>query len=368
VIPFLDLRTQYAAIRDEILEAVTAALDSGTYILGPEVAAFEEAFAALAGSRHVVGVNSGTAALQLALVAAGVRPGDEVVTVAHTFVASVAAILHIGATPVLVDIEPGFYTLDPARLDEAITARTKAVIPVHLYGQPADMDPIIEIARSRGLAVIEDAAQAHGAAYKGQACGSLGDAAAFSFYPGKNLGAYGEGGAVATSRDDLDARLRMLRDWGQVTKYDHRVVGYNARLESVQASVLRVKMRYIERWTAARRSVASRYAAAFDDLEHVVAPATHPDRAHVLHLYVVRVADRDGFMRFLAERGIGTSIHYPHPVHLLEGYRSLGYKAGDFPVSEQAAAEVVSLPMFPEMSDAMVDDVIAVVRDYDASR
>ncbi len=368
MIPFLDLRTQYGGIRHEILEAVTAAIDSGTYILGPEVAAFEEAFAPFAGSRHAVGVNSGTAALQLALVATGVGPGDEVVTVAHTFVASVAAILHVGAIPVLVDIEPGSYTLDPARLEAAITPRTKAVIPVHLYGQPADMDPILDIARSRGLAVIEDAAQAHGAAYKGQPCGGLGDAAAFSFYPGKNLGAYGEGGAVTTSRDDLDERLRMLRDWGQVTKYDHRIVGYNARLESVQASVLRVKMRYIEGWTAARRSIAARYASAFADLEHVLAPATHPDRRHVFHLYVVRVADRAGFMRFLADRGVGTSIHYPHPVHLLEGYRSLGYGPGDFPVSERTAAEVVSLPMYPEMSGEMVDTVIEVVRDYDAAR
>ena len=367
MIPFLDLKTQYRAIRSEILEAVTATLDSGTFVLGPEVAAFEEAFAPYAGSSHAVGVNSGTAALQLALVAAGIGPGDEVITVPHTFVATVAAILYLGARPVLVDVDPASYTLDPSCLEAAIGPRTKAIIPVHLYGQPADMDPIMEIARRRGLIVVEDAAQAHGAEYKGRRCGGIGDLAAFSFYPGKNLGAYGEGGAVTTNREDFARTLRMLRDWGQETKYEHKLLGYNARLESIQASVLRVKMRHIDRWTAARRSIAERYDAGFAGLRHVLPPAIDPDRRHVFHIYAVRVRDRQRFMTFLGGEGVGTAIHYPFPVHTLEGYRTLGYHAGDFPVAERVASEVVSLPMFPEMTDGMVDAVIAAVRKYDAS-
>jgi dTDP-4-amino-4,6-dideoxygalactose transaminase len=367
MIPFLDLKTQYQAIRSEILEAVTATLDSGTFVLGPEVAAFEEAFAPYAGASHVIGVNSGTAALQLALVVAGVGPGDEVITVPHTFVATVAAILYLGARPVLVDVDPASYTLDPRRLEAAIGARTKAIIPVHLYGQPADMDPIMEIARRRGLIVVEDAAQAHGAEYKGKRCGGIGDLAAFSFYPGKNLGAYGEGGAITTNREDFARTLRMLRDWGQEAKYQHTLLGYNARLESVQASVLRVKMRYIDRWTAARRSIAERYDRGLADLGHVQPPAFDPHRHHVFHIYAVRVRDRHGFMAFLAGEGVGTAIHYPFAVHTLEGYRTLGYRSGDFPVAEQVAAEVVSLPMFPEMTDEMVGTVIAAVRKYDAS-
>ncbi len=367
MIPFLDLKTQYREIRTEILEAVTATLDSGTFVLGPEVAAFEETFADFAGARHAIGVNSGTAALQLALVAAGVGPGDEVVTVPLTFVATIAAIHYVGARPVLVDVDPASYTLDPQALEQALGPRTKAVIPVHLYGQPADLDPLLTLARVKGLIVLEDAAQAHGAEYCGRRCGGIGDLAAFSFYPGKNLGAYGEGGAITTNDDDLAKRLRMLRDWGQERKYVHTMIGYNARLESVQASILRVKMRYIDRWTASRRSIAERYGAAFDSLRHVVPPAVHPDRKHVFHIYAVRVADRVRFIEFLASEGIGTAIHYPFAVHLLEGYRSLGYRAGDFPVAERLADEVVSLPMYPEMTDAMVDDVIAAVKKYDDS-
>jgi dTDP-4-amino-4,6-dideoxygalactose transaminase len=367
MIPFLDLRTQYQAIRSEILEAVTATLDSGTFVLGPEVAAFEEAFAPYAGASHAVGVNSGTAALQLALVVAGIGPDDEVITVPHTFVATVAAIMYVGARPVLVDIDPASYTLDPSCLEAAIGPRTKAIIPVHLYGQPADMDPIMDIARRHGLMVVEDAAQAHGAEYKGRRCGGIGDLAAFSFYPGKNLGAYGEGGAITTNREDYARTLRMLRDWGQETKYEHKLLGYNARLESIQASVLRVKMRHIDRWTAARRSIAERYDAGLAGLRHVLPPAIDPDRRHVFHIYAVRVRDRQGFMTFLGGEGVGTAIHYPFAVHTLEGYRTLGYQAGEFPIAEMVASEVVSLPMFPEMTDGMVDAVIAAVRKYDAS-
>lgn len=367
MIPFLDLATQYRGIRSEILEAVTETLDSGTFVLGPEVAAFEDAFAPFAGATHAIGMNSGTAALQLALVAAGVGPGDEVITVPHTFVATVAAIQYVGARPVLVDIDPASYTLDPSRLEAAIGPRTKAVLPVHLYGQPADMGPIIEIARRHDLVVIEDAAQAHGAEYEGCRCGGIGDLAAFSFYPGKNLGAYGEGGAITTSRDDYARSLRILRDWGQDGKYNHVVLGYNARLEAVQAGVLKVKMRHIEQWTDARRTIARRYEQELSGLDHVVVPATYPGRRHVFHIYAVRVQDRPGFMADLREHGVGTAIHYPFAVHLLEGYRSLGYGPGDFPVAERVAAEVVSIPMYPELTTPMVDTVIDVIRRYDAS-
>jgi dTDP-4-amino-4,6-dideoxygalactose transaminase len=367
VIPFLDLKTQYRSIRAEILEAVTASLDSGAYILGPEVKAFEETFASYSQAAHAIGVSNGTAALQLSLEAAGVTAGDEVITVAHTFVATVAAIMYLGAKPVLVDIDADSYTLDPAGLEAAITKRTKAIMPVHLYGQPADMDPILEIARRHDLIVVEDAAQAHGAEYKGQRCGSLGDMAGFSFYPGKNLGAYGEGGAITTSDDGFARKLRMLRDWGQETKYHHELLGHNARLEGIQGAILRVKMRHIEAWTEQRRSIAARYEGHLGGLANVRIPKTYPDRRHVFHIYAVRVRDRDGFMRSMADEGVGTAIHYPFAVHTLEGYRSLGYVAGDFPVAEQVAAEVVSIPMFPEMTDEMVEAVIAAVCKYDAS-
>lgn len=367
MIPFLDLKTQYRSIRAEILDAVTATLDSGSYILGPEVKAFEESFAAYCQAKHSIGVNSGTAALQLALEAAGVKAGDEVITVAHTFVATVAAIMYLGARPVLVDIDADSYTLDPTKLEAAITERTKAIMPVHLYGQPADMDPILEIARRHRLIVVEDAAQAHGAEYKGRRCGSIGDLAGFSFYPGKVLGAYGEGGAITTSSDELARTLRMLRDWGQETKYHHQILGHNARLEALQGAILRVKMKHIDTWTEQRRSIAARYEEHLAGLGTVKIPRTYPDRRHVFHIYAVRVRDRDGFMEFLANEGVGTAIHYPFAVHTLEGYRSLGYAMGDFPVAEQVAAEVVSIPMFPEMTDEMVRDVITAVRKYDAS-
>jgi dTDP-4-amino-4,6-dideoxygalactose transaminase len=367
VIPFLDLKTQYRAIRAEILDAVTATLDSGSYILGPEVEAFEESFAAYCQAKHSIGVNSGTAALQLALEAAGVTAGDEVITVAHTFVATVAAIMYLGARPVLVDIDADSYTLDPTKLEAAISERTKAIMPVHLYGQPADMDPILEIARRHRLVVVEDAAQAHGAEYKSRRCGSIGDMAGFSFYPGKNLGAYGEGGAITTSSDELSRTLRMLRDWGQETKYHHQILGHNARLEGLQGAILRVKMKHIDTWTEQRRSIAARYEEHLAGLQNVKVPRTYPDRRHVFHIYAVRVRDRDGFMKFMANEGVGTAIHYPFAVHTLEGYRSMGYRAGDFPVAEQVAAEVVSIPMFPEMTDEMVHGVITAVRKYDAS-
>lgn len=366
MIPFLDLRTQYLGIKDEVLQAMERVLDSTQFVLGSEVAAFEQEFAAYSGAAHGVGMNSGTSALHLALLAAGVGPGDEVITVPHTFVATVAAIRYTGATTVFVDIDPDSYTMDPAQLEAAVTERTKAIIPVHLYGQPADMAPIMEIARRRGVVVIEDAAQAHGAEYRGRRCGGIGDMGCFSFYPGKNLGAYGEGGLVSTSRDDFLRTLRMLRDWGQEKKYHHEMLGYNARLEGLQGAVLRVKLRYLEGWTEARRRLAAEYRGHLAGCDAVVLPREYEDRRHVYHIFAVRTPEREAFMRFLQERGVQSAIHYPFAVHTLPGYTDLGYRAGQFPHAERAAAEVVSLPMFPELSSDQVATVAGVVKEWAA--
>lgn len=366
MVPFLDLKTQYLAIKPDIMKAIESVLDSTQFVLGPEVQAFEEEFAAYCGVKHALGVNSGTSALHLALLAAGVGPGHEVITVPHTFVATVAAIGYTGARPVLVDIDPDSYTMDPARLEAAITPRTRAIMPVHLYGQPADMDPILGIARSRGLTVIEDTAQGHGALYKGRRCGSMGDLAGVSFYPGKNLGAYGEGGAVLTNNDAYARTIRMLRDWGQEKKYQHVLKGFNARMEGIQGAVLRVKLKHLEAWTESRRAHAAHYQRLLADCHGIILPQAYPDRRHVYHIYAVRVKRRDAFMKFLLDRGIHTGIHYPFAVHMLPAYADLGKKRGDFPEAEKAADEVVSLPMYPEMTKKMVAEVTAAVKAWKA--
>jgi dTDP-4-amino-4,6-dideoxygalactose transaminase len=360
MIPYLDLKAQYHGIKDEIDAAVLRVLESTQFILGEEVAAFERDFAAYCHASQCVGMNSGTSALHLALIAAGIGPGDEVITTPFTFVATVAAIRYAGATPVLVDIEPDYFTIDPARIGSAITSRTRAIVPVHLYGQPADMGPILEIARTRGLTVIEDAAQAHGSEYHGRRCGSLAEIAAFSFYPGKNLGAYGEGGAVTTTRPDLAAACRVLRDWGQETRYEHRLKGFNYRMDGIQGAVLRVKLRHLEAWTEKRSQVARWYAEALDP-ESVRLPKERPGCRHVYHVYAVRSDDRDGLRDALARAGVQTGIHYPIPVHLQPAHADLGYGAGDFPVAETVAREVLSLPMFPEMTRQQVATVAATV-------
>jgi dTDP-4-amino-4,6-dideoxygalactose transaminase len=361
MIPQVDLRAQYHSIKDEIDAAVLRVLDSSQFVLGPEVAAFERAFAAYCGAAEAIAMNSGTSALHLALLAAGVGPGDEVITVPFTFVATVSSIVYTGATPVLVDVEPATLTLDPRALEAAIGPRTKAIMPVHLYGQPADMDPILEIAARHGLVVIEDAAQAHGAEYKGRRCGSMGHVAAFSFYPGKNLGAYGEGGAAVTSDPALARTMRMLRDWGAEKKYEHRLKGYNYRMDGLQGAILGVKLRHMERWTEARRSRAALYdrALAGTDVER---PAVRSDVRHVFHVYTVRTPERDRYAEALKADGIATGIHYPVPVHLQPAHADLGYGTGSFPEAERAAAEVLSLPIFPEMTDAQVEAVAAAVR------
>lgn len=360
MIPFVDLKTQYASIRQEVQTAINGVLDSCQFTLGSEVAAFEQEFAAYSQARFGIGVNTGTSALHLALLAAGVGPGDEVVTVPFTFVATVAAIHYTGAKPVLVDIDPKSFTMDPAALKAAITPRTKAVVPVHLYGQPADMDPILEVARRHELVVIEDACQAHGAQYKGRRAGSIGDMGCFSFYPGKNLGAYGEGGMVTTNNSEYTRTIRMLRDWGAEKKYQHELKGYNYRMEGIQGAVLRVKLRHLEAWTEARRTAAARYDRIFAG-SPVVAPAAMPYARHVYHIYAVRTGKRQAWMDALQSQGIQSGIHYPIPVHLLPAYADLGYRAGQFPQSERAANEVLSLPMFPELTAQQCEQVGAAV-------
>ena len=360
-IPFVNLRAQYLPIRDEVNAAIQRVIDRCEFTLGSEVAAFEAEFAAYCEAAHGIGVNTGTSALHLALLAAGIGAGDEVITVPFTFVATVSAIAYTGAVPVFVDIDPRSFTIDPAAIEAAVTARTRAIVPVHLYGQPADMDPILEIARRRGLVVIEDACQAHGALYKGRRAGGLGDIGCFSFYPGKNLGAFGEGGMVVTANAGYARTVRMLRDWGAERKYEHVLKGYNFRMEGIQGAVLRVKLRYLEGWTAARRAAAARYDTAFVG-SGVAAPVVMPYAAPVHHLYVIRAPRRQAWQETLAALGIQTGIHYPTPVHLLPAFADLGHRRGEFPHAERAAAEVLSLPMFPELTAAQGDEVACAVK------
>ena len=356
MIPFVDLRAQYQGIKQEIDTAIAHVLESGQFVLGEEVAAFEGGFAGYCGARYGVAVNSGTSALHLALLAAGVGPGDEVITIPFTFVATVAAICYTGARPVFVDVEPRSYTMDVNQIDNAITEHTKAILPVHLYGQPADMDPIVDIAARHGLVTIEDAAQAHGADYRGQRVGSIGDLGCFSFYPSKNLGACGEGGMVVTNNSRYAQAIRMLRDWGQEGKYNHVLKGYNYRMEGMQGAILRVKLGHLEAWTERRRLHAEQYDRLLLDAE-VQTPSAVSHIRHVYHIYAVRTAQRDALQQALAKEGIQTGIHYPVPVHLQKGYADLGYGRGDFPVSERLASEVLSLPMFPELTAQQVRDV-----------
>jgi dTDP-4-amino-4,6-dideoxygalactose transaminase len=361
-VPYLDLKEQYRSIKPEIDAALARVLESCQFALGPEVAGFEQDFAAYCGASECVALNSGTSALHLALLAAGIGPGDEVITVPFTFVASVAAVVYTGARPVLVDIDPRSFTMDPSAIEAAITRDTKAILPVHLYGQPANMDPIMEIARRHSLVVIEDAAQAHGAKYKGRPVGSIGDIACFSFYPGKNLGAYGEGGAVTTSNADYARKIRMLRDWGQDRKYHHVLRGFNYRMEGFQGAILRVKLRHLENWTEVRRAIAQKYHELLANSE-VETPKEMPWARHVYHVFTVRSDHRDGLQSALAAEGIQTGIHYPVPVHLQPAYEDLGYGPGAFPHSEKAAADVLSLPLYPEMTGAQVELVSRVVQE-----
>ena len=366
-VPYLDLKAQYQSIKPEIDTAIARVLESCQFVLGPEVAGFEQDFAAYCGTAECIALNSGTSALHLALLAAGVGPGDEVITVPFTFVASIAAIIYAGARPILVDIDPRSFTMDPAAIEAAITPRTKAILPIHLYGQAADMDPIMEIARRHGLVVIEDAAQAHGAKYKGRPVGSIGDLACFSFYPGKNLGAYGEGGALTTNSPEYAQTVRMLRDWGQDRKYHHALHGFNYRMEAFQGAILRVKLRHLERWTEARRAVVSLYNQHLAG-SGVERPTEMPWGRHVYHVYTLRTEDRGGMQSSLLAEGIETGIHYPVPAHLQPAYADLGYGRGDFPHAEAASRQVLSLPLYPELSSQAVAEVAAAVKKAVANR
>lgn len=353
-VPFLDLKAHHASKRAEFGSAINEVIESSAFAGGPFVDAFETDFAAYCDCRHAIGLGSGTEALWLVLLACGVGPGDEVITVPSTFMATAEAITYCGATPVFVDVEERSYTMDPAHLATVLTERTKAIIPVHLFGQMADMDPILEFARQHRLLVIEDAAQAHGAEYKGRKAGSLGDAGCFSFYPGKNLGAFGEAGAVVTNHRDLQAKIRVLRDHGQARKYHHTVVGWNCRMDGIQGAVLRIKLRDLERGNQLRRTHALQYERALKEIEEIITPQIQPYAKHVFHIYAIRVQRRDEIMRRLETEGIGCAVHYPVPVHLQEAYLSLGYRKGSFPVAERAASEFLSLPMFPELTAEQV--------------
>jgi len=361
MIPFLDIKAQYQSIKGEIDAAVLGVLASGQYVLGEEVLRFEQEFADYCNVKHAIAVNTGTSALHLALLAAGIGPGDEVITVPFTFVATVSAICYTGARPVFVDVEPVTLTMDPAEIEAKITPRTKAIIPVHIYGQMADMDAIKAIADHHRIPVIEDACQAHGAQYKGQRAGSIGVSGCFSFYPGKNLGACGEGGLVVTNNDEQAKTMRMLRDWGQEQRYHHLLKGFNYRMDAIQGAILRVKLRHLEAWTEARRTHARRYSSLLAGSPDLKIPVEAADRRHVYHVYAIRSRDRDGLQRVLSADGVPSGLHYPIPVHLQKAHADLGYQAGDFPVSEAAAREVLSLPIYPEMPSQHIDQVAAAL-------
>jgi dTDP-4-amino-4,6-dideoxygalactose transaminase len=360
-VPLLDLGAQYRTIRGEISSALQQVLQSTAFAGGPFVSAFEKEFASYCGCQFAIGVGSGTAALWLSLLGLGVGAGDEVITTPNTFIATAEAISFCGAAPVLVDVDPVTYTMDPALLERAITSRTRAVIPVHLYGQTADMDAIRTIAKRHGLIVIEDACQAHGAEYKGQKAGSLADAGCFSFYPGKNLGAYGEAGAVTTNDTELASRIRILRDHGQTEKYKHALIGWNSRMDGFQGAILSVKLKYLDQWNQARRQHARHYSDLLEHAPHIVPPREAPYARHVYHVYAVRVPHRDKLMATLAAQGIGCGIHYPVPIHLQKAYEFLGHGRGSFRATEQCARELLSLPMYPELAAEQISQVAAAL-------
>ncbi len=361
-IPLVDLKAQYAAIKPEIDEAIQRVLDQAGFILGPEVRAFEDAFAEFVGARGAVGVASGTAALQLALQASGVGRDDEVITTAHTFIATAEAISNLGARPVFVDIDLDTYNIDPDRVEAAITGRTKAIVPVHLYGRPAPMDQLTKIADQHGIIVIEDAAQAHGARYRGRACGTMGSSGCFSFYPGKNLGAYGDAGAVTSNDLDLLARVRKLRDHGRTSKYEHDEIGHGERMDAVQGAVLRVKLAHLAEWTAARRSHARRYSQLLAETS-LVTPSEDPLDEHAFHLYVVRSERRDELLKYLLDAGVGAGIHYPVPLHRQPAYRNL--TPSNLPATELAASQILSLPMYPELANDQIEVIADLIGRFE---
>jgi dTDP-4-amino-4,6-dideoxygalactose transaminase len=361
-VPFLDLKAQHDRLRTDLRKAFDDVLDQSAFAGGPFVAKFEAEFAAFCQSQHAIGVGNGTDALWLALIALGVGPGDEVITVSATFIATAEAISYCGAKPVFIDIDEESFTMNPTLLESAITPRTKAIVPVHLYGQMADMDPIMEVARRHGLFVIEDACQAHGAEYKNKKAGSIGHAGCFSFYPGKNLGALGEAGAVVTNDGILAEKIKVLRDHGQSTKYHHSCIGWNARMDGIQAAALSIKLKWLESGNSARRNHARIYGELLSTIDGVLTPRFFSQGVHVYHLYVVRLRARDSTFKVLTGRGINCGIHYPKPVHLQDAYKFLGLGPGALPITERIAKEILSLPMFPELTQLQVELVVNEVR------
>jgi len=359
-IPFVDLRLIHRELAEELHQVFSRVLDSSAFVLGPEVKQFEQEFADYVGTAHCIALNTGTAALQAVLFALNVGPGDEVITVPHTFIATAEAITAVGATPVFVDIDETYFTMNPELLERAITAKTRAIIPVHLYGQTADMAPILEVANRHGIPVIEDACQAHGAQYKGQMAGSIGIAGCFSFYPGKNLGACGEGGAVTTNDAGLAKRIAMWRDHGSTKKYEHTFPGLNMRMEGLQGGILSIKLKHLDRWNMQRRQTAVQYAQAFAGSD-ITLPAEMPNCKHVYHLYVIQADNREYLRQQLTTAGIESGLHYPTPLHLQDAYRFLNYKIGDFPVAEKAASRILSLPMYPGISTDAVTQVVTAL-------
>lgn len=350
-VPLVDLKRQYTSLEKDILDSMGEVLRSSSFILGPAVEKFENEFAHYCGAEHTVGVASGTDALLLTLKALDIGDGDEVLTVPNTFMATVDAIVRAGARPVFVEIDKDTYTIDVNQIEAKITKKTKVLLPVHLYGQPADMDKVLEIAKHYSLFVIEDACQAHGARYKNRRVGSLGDAGCFSFFPSKNLGAYGDGGAVVTNNQELAEKIKMLRNYGQKRKYFHEFVGYNSRLDSIQAAILSIKLKHLDRWNNLRKQHADAYRELLAGTREIVLPVEAPDRTHVYHLFVIRTPRRNALLEHLVSKGINCGIHYPVPIHLQHAYRLLGYHKGNFPATEQYADEILSLPMFPELTN-----------------
>jgi len=362
-VPFIDLQTQHRALEDELNPAMQEVMKRADFALGHDVACFEEEFASFCGTRFAVGVDSGLSALELSLRAFGVGPGDEVIVPTHTFIATAAAVTFAGAQPVLVDVDPITYNIDVTKIEAAITPHTRAIIPVHLYGLPADMDTILQLADRYGLVVIEDACQAHGAYYKGRRVGSLGHASAFSFYPTKNLGACGDAGIVVTNEPQVVEKVRAMRDCGQKVKYHHELPPFNHRMDTLQAAILRVKLGYLEGWLEARQRIAALYTELLTE-SNLVVPCESPEASHVYHLYVVRTPQRDGLQAYLRDQGVGTAIHYPYPIHLQPFYTHLGFEQGSFPVAEQLCNEILSLPIFPEMTTGQVHYVASQVVEF----
>jgi dTDP-4-amino-4,6-dideoxygalactose transaminase len=366
-VPFLDLKAQYNKIKAEIQVALNEVLENTAFAGGPYVARFEKEYAEFCGCRYAIGVGNGTDALWLALLALGIGPGDEVLTVPNTFIATAEAITYTGASPVFVDVDEKNYNMSPLLLEKAITKKTKAVIPVHLFGQPADMDRILEIAKKHGLYVIEDACQAHGSEYKGKKCGTIGDAGCFSFYPGKNLGAYGEAGAVVTNNDEVADKIRIFRDHGQPKKYFHDVIGWNARMDGFQGAVLSVKLKYLDQWNESRRQHAVQYRELLSGIKGIILPEEMPYAKHIYHIFAIRTQNRDAFMAQLTERGVSCGIHYPVPVHRQAAYASLHLPVGSFPIAEKCADEFVSLPMFPELTEEQITYVADQIKNLVSS-